>query len=69
MTVHQNGEQMMQRSKTGKAMTKELLLRAVEHKLWCTKALFDGRVSINGCDAYFKEMGIGDINTHVFSGP
>ncbi len=50
-------------------MTKELLLREVEHKLWCTKTLFDDRVSINGFDAHFEEMGIGAINTHVFSGP
>jgi len=69
MTVHQYGEQMMQRRKTGKAMTKELLLREVEHKLRCTKAFFDRRVSINGCDAHFEEIGIGAIYTHVFSRP
>lgn len=34
-----------------------------------TKALIDGRVKIQGCDHMFKEMAIGDINTHVFSGP
>jgi 4,5-dihydroxyphthalate decarboxylase len=34
-----------------------------------TKALIDGRVRIKGCDLQFEEMGIGDINTHVFSGP
>jgi len=34
-----------------------------------TKALIDGRVKIEGCDIHFQELGIGDINTHVFSGP
>jgi 4,5-dihydroxyphthalate decarboxylase len=34
-----------------------------------TKALIDGRVKIEGCDSQFQEMGIGDINTNVFSGP
>jgi len=34
-----------------------------------TKALIDGRVKVEGCDVRFKESGIGDINTHVFSGP
>jgi len=34
-----------------------------------TRALIDGSVKIEGCDIHFKESGIGDINTHVFSGP
>ena len=34
-----------------------------------TKALIDGRVKIEGCDIQFKESGIGDVNTNVFSGP
>lgn len=34
-----------------------------------TKALIDGRVKIEGCKIAFDEMGIGDINTHVLSGP
>ena len=32
-------------------------------------ALIDGRVPIGDCDVTFKESGIGDLNTHVFSGP
>jgi len=32
-------------------------------------ALIDGRVPIEGCTATFKEAAIGDLNTHVFSGP
>ena len=34
-----------------------------------TRALIDGRAKIEGCDTQFQEMGIGDINTNVFSGP
>jgi len=32
-------------------------------------ALIDGRVPIEGCDLTFEESSIGDLNTHVFSGP
>lgn len=34
-----------------------------------TRALIDGSVKIEGCDIRFKESGIGDINSHLFSGP
>ena len=34
-----------------------------------TAALVDGRVKVEGCAMEFKEEGIGDLNTHVFSGP
>lgn len=34
-----------------------------------TAALVDGRVKVEGCAMEFKEAGIGDLNTHVFSGP
>ena len=34
-----------------------------------TKALIDGSVRIEGCDMQFKESAIGDLNTHLFSGP
>jgi 4,5-dihydroxyphthalate decarboxylase len=34
-----------------------------------TEALADGRVSIEGCDVSFEDGAIGDLNTHVFSGP
>jgi 4,5-dihydroxyphthalate decarboxylase len=34
-----------------------------------TKALMDGQVGIEGYELDFTPMGIGDINTHVFSGP
>ena len=48
---------------------KGIFLSAAGYKLGRTKALFDARVRIEGCDTHFEEMGIGDINTHVFSGP
>jgi len=32
-------------------------------------ALISGRVPIEGCDVTFEESSIGDLNTHVFSGP
>ncbi len=31
--------------------------------------LIDGRVSIDGCDLTFQKGSIGNLNTHVFSGP
>jgi 4,5-dihydroxyphthalate decarboxylase len=33
------------------------------------KALIDGRVQIEGCTAQYQPGRIGDLNTHVFSGP
>ena len=32
-------------------------------------ALIDGRVSIEGCSVTYQKGSIGDLNTHVFSGP
>ncbi len=32
-------------------------------------ALIDGRIGIEDCDATYETQGIGDMNTHVFSGP
>ena len=46
-----------------------LSLSAAGYKFKRLAALFDGRVKIEDCDAQFKAMGIGDMNTHVFSGP
>jgi 4,5-dihydroxyphthalate decarboxylase len=49
--------------------SKDLSLSMAGYKFDRTKALIDGRVKIEGCALQFEEMGIGDINTHVFSGP
>ena len=59
---------MMRNSEQDKGASTDLSLRAAGYKLMRTKALFDERVRIEGCHTNFKEMGIGDINTHVFSG-
>jgi 4,5-dihydroxyphthalate decarboxylase len=48
---------------------KRLSLKAAGYRFKRLEALFDGRVRIEGCDTQFEPMGIGDINTHVFSGP
>ena len=39
------------------------------YKLDRTAALIDGRATVEGCEIKFEPMGIGDINTNVFSGP
>jgi 4,5-dihydroxyphthalate decarboxylase len=39
------------------------------YKLDRVTALIDGRVQAEGCDINFEPLGIGDINTNVFSGP
>ncbi len=49
--------------------SKGLTLSMAGYRFDRTKALIDGRVKIEGCDLQFREMGIGDINTDVFSGP
>ena len=49
--------------------SKDLPLSMAGYRYDRTKALIDGRVRIEGCELQFEEMGIGDINTHVFSGP
>jgi len=48
---------------------KRVPLSMAGYKFDRTNALIDGRVKIEGCDMQFKESGIGDLNTHVFSGP
>lgn len=49
--------------------TKKLSLSMAGYNLDRTRALFDGRVKVDGCDFQIEEQGIGDLNTHVFSGP
>lgn len=45
------------------------VLQMSGYKFDRTKALADGKVRVEGYDVNFKEAGIGDLNTHVFSGP
>jgi 4,5-dihydroxyphthalate decarboxylase len=49
--------------------SKDLSLSMAGYRYDRTTALIDGRVRIDASDMHFEEMGIGDINTHVFSGP
>lgn len=49
--------------------SKGLSITMAGYKFDRTEALIDGRVKIEGCNMQFQESGIGDINTHVFSGP
>lgn len=50
--------------------TKPLLsLKVAGYDFERLAALFDGRVKIEGCDATFQKVGIGDMNSNVFSGP
>jgi 4,5-dihydroxyphthalate decarboxylase len=44
-------------------------LNLAGYKLDRTEALVDGKVTLDGYETEFTESGIGDINTHVFSGP
>jgi 4,5-dihydroxyphthalate decarboxylase len=46
-----------------------LSLSMAGYNLDRTEALIDGRVKVEGCEIQFKESGIGDINTNIFSGP
>lgn len=39
------------------------------YRLDRTRALTDGEIKIDGVDLNYTPMGIGDINTHLFSGP
>jgi 4,5-dihydroxyphthalate decarboxylase len=47
----------------------KLTLTVSGYKLDRTEALIDGRVQAEGCEIKFEPMGIGDMNTNVFSGP
>ena len=46
-----------------------LKIRISGYPLDHVRALADGRVQVHGCDATFEPGKIGDLNTHVFSGP
>jgi 4,5-dihydroxyphthalate decarboxylase len=50
-------------------MSRKLTLSMAGYNLDRTRALFEGQVNVDGCDFQIEEQGIGDLNTHVFSGP
>jgi 4,5-dihydroxyphthalate decarboxylase len=49
--------------------SKSLSLSMAGYNFDRTRALIDGRVKVAGCDIQFEESAIGDINSHVISGP
>jgi len=49
--------------------SKGLSITMAGYKFTRVEALVDGRVKIKGCYAQFEVAKIGDMNTHVFSGP
>ena len=48
---------------------RKLSLSMAGYNLDRPRALFEGRVKVDGCNFQIEEQGIGDLNTHVFSGP
>lgn len=52
---------------SGKA--KGLAITVAGYKFDRVQPLAEGRVKVKGCDATFEVAAIGDMNTHVFSGP
>ena len=50
-------------------VSKGLPITMAGYKFKRLEALVDGRVKVEGCDAQFEVAKIGDMNTHVFSGP
>jgi 4,5-dihydroxyphthalate decarboxylase len=51
------------------ATSKGLSVAMAGYRYNRVEALFDGRVKVKGCKTRFEEAKIGDMNTHVFSGP
>jgi 4,5-dihydroxyphthalate decarboxylase len=47
----------------------DLPLSVAGYKFNRVKALADGEVGVEGCQVSFEDGAIGDLNTHVFSGP
>jgi 4,5-dihydroxyphthalate decarboxylase len=60
---------MCQKPAQAAGVSKVLPITLAGYKFDRVNALVDGRVKIEGCQAQFKVSGIGDMNTHVFSGP
>jgi len=52
-----------------RATDQQSVLKLAGYKLDRTEALIDGKAQIKGYDIDFAQVGIGDLNTDVFSGP
>jgi 4,5-dihydroxyphthalate decarboxylase len=57
--------QSMQSGKASGALNITIAGYPVDH----VRALADGKIQVKGCNATFQPGKIGDLNTHVFSGP
>jgi 4,5-dihydroxyphthalate decarboxylase len=66
---NQDSDPNTSNSKESDKASEGLIINASGYKYRRTEALFDGRVKIEGCETHFKEGKIGDMNTHLFSGP
>jgi len=51
------------------ATSKGLAIAMAGYRYNRVEALVDGRVKVRGCETQFEVAKIGDMNTHVFSGP
>lgn len=56
-------------SSTSWASDAPLTLKVAGYKVDRVRALFEGKVKIEGVEASFHQAGIGDLNTELFSGP
>jgi 4,5-dihydroxyphthalate decarboxylase len=56
-------------AETSEQATEKLAIQVAGYKFERIAALADGRVGIEGCNVNFEVATIGDMNTHVFSGP
>jgi 4,5-dihydroxyphthalate decarboxylase len=56
-------------SSTGPAPAQGLDITIAGYPFDHVRPLIDGRVTVKGCNATFQRGRIGDLNTHVFSGP
>ena len=63
--VSQAADQSTKSSKISDALDITIAGYPVDH----VRALADGKVPVKGCNATFQPGKIGDLNTHVFSGP
>jgi 4,5-dihydroxyphthalate decarboxylase len=64
-----DGKVLAQNSVKATEPANGLAITLAGYKYNRVEALIDGRVKIEGCDMRFEPDSIGDMNTHVFSGP
>jgi 4,5-dihydroxyphthalate decarboxylase len=57
------------RGESKKSVSDKLPLTIAGYDYDRVAGLIDGRVQIEGCNTHFEVSNIGDMNTHIFSGP